>query len=70
MKPPQKPAPAAEDAATEPARQVAATHPDAIKTLLELVDLSAARAYQRWIPLVSRFTYHLPSVVTPTPESV
>jgi hypothetical protein len=48
----------------------AGSGPDAIKALQELVDLSAASAYQRWIPLVSRFTYHLPSVVAPTPESV
>ena len=52
-----------------PASQ-AGTEPDAFKVLQELVDLSTARAFQRWIPLVSRFTYHLPSVVAPTPESV
>jgi len=38
--------------------------------LEELVDLSDAETYQRWIPLVSRFTYHLPSVVAPTARSV
>ncbi len=70
MKAPATPARAAEGAETEPARPVPVTHPDAIKFLKEHVDLSNAGAYQRWIPLVSRFTYHLPSVVAPTPESV
>jgi len=38
--------------------------------LEKLVDVSSAAIYQRWIPLVSRFTYHLPSVVAPTARSV
>jgi hypothetical protein len=54
---------------TAPASR-AGSGPDAITALQELVDLSTAGADQRWIPLVSRFTYHLPSVVAPTPESV
>ena len=70
MKPPPKPAAATEEPATESARPAVGTRPDSIKALQDLVDLSAAGAYQRWIPLVSRFTYHLPSVVAPTPESV
>ena len=69
MKPPSKPA-ATEEAATESAGPQGWNCPDSIKALQDLVDLSAAGAYQRWIPLVSRFTYHLPSVVAPTPESV
>ena len=76
MKPPPKPAAATEEPATESTESTESavpavgTRPDSIKALQDLVDLSAAGAYQRWIPLVSRFTYHLPSVVAPTPESV
>ena len=70
IKPPPKTAAATAEPATESAGPAVGTRPDSIKALQDFVDLSTAGAYQRWIPLVSRFTYHLPSVVAPTSESV
>lgn len=41
-----------------------------MEKLQPVVDASSIEAYQRWVPLVSRFTYQLGSVIAPTASSV
>ena len=41
-----------------------------MEKLKPVVDASSIEAYQRWVPLVSRFTYQLGSVIAPTASSV